>query len=134
MTVIPASLALHIHYNKQKPRVFILKKKSQHHFLLMQPSVVHIKDTLRLIVFHHGRGDIGGSDNILLVLDSSSDDFSVVDIRDQTILYVQDIHQLSAKKKKDDISSFLDSSQTNLHRSIYHQNQRPARVFFSIRT
>ena len=106
MTVIPASLALHIHYNKKKPRVLILKKKSQLLFLLMQPSFVLIKDTLRLIVFHHGRGDIGGSDNILLVLDSSGNNFSVVDIRNQTILYIRDIHKLLAKKKKKRVVSY----------------------------
>lgn len=40
-----------------------------------------------MVVFHHGRGDIRSGDNVLLVLDSSLDNQSMVDIRDQTGIF-----------------------------------------------
>lgn len=43
-----------------------------------------IQHHLRLIIFHHGRGDVRSGDNILLVLAGSLDNLGVIDVRDQT--------------------------------------------------
>lgn len=47
-----------------------------------RPSAIVVN--LRLVIFHHGGGDIGSGNHMLLVLDGSLDDLGVIDVRDQT--------------------------------------------------
>lgn len=49
------------------------------HIITIHPDEVH----LRLIVGHHGGGNVGGSDNVGLGLDGRLDDLGVVGVGDQ---------------------------------------------------
>ena len=87
MTVIPASLAL---FFKKKDEIILNK--------------VRANRDLRLIVFHHGRRDIRGSDNMLLILDGSLDYQRVIDVRDQTI---QRVGQLNSHTNSHSFAFYL---------------------------
>lgn len=63
----------------------------------VQTNLVHHGDTglLALLVeLHHGRGDIGGGDNVLLGADGRFDDQGVEGVRDQGDGQVNLLHDL----------------------------------------